>query len=140
MSLITEHPFKQGVRRILKQHFPDEIANRFKLVFETESYTDDVLSIWKQKKTDTLIMQVFYDENDLSTYICDIFSWMSPKQSEYKLLRYITDKFKAGEIGKNWVFQKNSISKDFKSGKYETPLEPDEVVEAKKKEVNKLEF
>lgn len=40
---------------------------------------------------------------------------------EFCLLHYITDKFKTGVIGTDWMEKDGRISRDVSSGKFETP-------------------
>lgn len=120
---------------MLRQYFDDAVIANFDLIFEAEKIAKlESKHIYNQLQDDKLIMEVYYIENGLSVYICDIFSWMDRKQTEYKLLRYITDKFKAGTIGKNWSEGKGGISLEVTSGKHETPLDPTEVKEVKMKQ------
>jgi hypothetical protein len=60
----------------------------------------------------------------LSEYICDVYPWESKLRTEHHLLRYITDKVKAGKIGKDWVEQtpggRIGVSNIVLGGKYET--------------------
>jgi len=121
---LSAHPLKTGIKGILSQHFDDGLVGRFELLFEVEKYNDESPNIWKQKKDQNLILEVYYRHPaGLMEYICDIFTWMSKKECEVKLLRYITDKVKAGVIGKDWGVKGNKFSDDIKSGKYETPNE-----------------
>ena len=130
MNRLANHPFKTAVRVMLRQYFDDNVIANFDLIFEAEKIAKlESKHIFKQLEDDKLIMEVYYNENGINVYICDIFSWMDRKQTEYKLLRYITDKFKAGAIGKNWSEGKGGISLEVTSGKHETPLDPTEVKE-----------
>lgn len=120
--LLDTHPFKEGVRMILKKNFGDEIANSFILTFEAEHISVlDSPHIFNQVKAGNLIMEVRYKNSDgTHEYICDLHSWFSPSQTEAKLLRFITDKFKAGKI-RDWGEANGRISKLAATGKYETP-------------------
>jgi len=121
MTEIIEHPFKEGVRLILRKYFGEEIAKSFYLTFEAEHISRlDSPHIFNQLKAGNLIMEVRYKNPDgTHEYICDLFSWISPKETEPKLLRYITDAYKAGKI-KGWVERDGKISKVVTEGRYET--------------------
>lgn len=132
MNRLANHPFKQAVRVMLRQYFDDVIVSRFDLIFEAEKIAKlESKHIYNQVKDDNLILEVYYIENGISVYICDIFSWMDAKQTNFKLLRYITDKHKSGAIGKDWSEGKGGISAEVTSGKHITPLQADEVKEVK---------
>jgi hypothetical protein len=123
MSKIITHPMRSGVKQILERHFTPEIANRFTLIFEAEAYNDYNKNIHNQLRDNMLILEVHYQIGEgLIEYICDIFGWMTPKQAEYKLLRYITDKAKEGKIGKDWDLEGgDKISLALTTTQHETP-------------------
>ncbi len=120
---IYEHPFKEGVRGILRQHFHDSIAKNFVLFFETEIYNDSNANIRNQKRDQNFIMEVHYRHpSGLLDYITDVASWWPKKQLEVALLKGITDKARVGVIGRDWTADDaGKISLDVQSGKYETP-------------------
>lgn len=114
---------REGVASMLKHHFGESIAKRFILSFEVDIYHDDNKNIWKQKKDNNYIMEVRYKTGeDTSEYLCDLYSWETPQMIEAKLLRYITDKYKAKLIGQDWVLKNGrmEVSDVITSGKYET--------------------
>ena len=114
-----EHPFKEGVRQLLRQHFDESIVKRFSFALEVERF--DTPNTRNQLKDQRYILEVYYNQpSGLIEFICDLQSWISKEQTEYELLRHITDKVKAGTIGKDWVDKKDKISADIKSGKHET--------------------
>lgn len=123
MANITLHPFKEGVRNLLRKHFGEEIVKNFLLEFEINIYNPkEAINIWNQKKDNNLIMEVRYKTTpETSEYICDLYSWETKAQTEVKLLKYITDKFKTGQIGKDWTEKEGRISATVTTGKYETP-------------------
>jgi hypothetical protein len=111
------HPFRRGVMKLIESHLGPEIARRFRLIFESQLYTGDLKEIWGQKKHDQHVLEVHYENADGTlVYITDVASWWSKAYTEYHLLRYITDKVKAGKIGSDWV----AVSEELKSGKFET--------------------
>jgi hypothetical protein len=60
MSLI-QHPFKEGILSILRQHFEDRIVSNFILIFEGQMYDKFAnKNIWKQLKDDCPILEVRY--------------------------------------------------------------------------------
>ena len=119
---LANHPMKGYVVQILKKYFSNKIVDRFMFMFEAELY--DNQNTFNQLRDDKLIMEVRYKNRDTSEYICDVFSFMTKEQIEYKLLKYITDTYKAGKIGKDWVEQKGKlVSNEILSGKHETPDE-----------------
>lgn len=119
---LANHPMKGYVVQILKKYFSNKIVDRFMFMFEAELY--DNQNTFNQLRDDKLIMEVRYKNRDTSEYICDVFSFMTKEQIEYKLLKYITDAYKAGKIGKDWVEQKGKlVSNEILSGKHETPDE-----------------
>lgn len=125
--ILEGHPFKDGVRRILRDHFGPQIANKFSLNFEAESFSkDSSIHIYRQVRDNNLVLEVRYQLPDgTSEFICDLYSWWDRPHTEYALLRFITDKVKSGKIGKDWVVTDNrTVSDDVTSGKYETPDEP----------------
>lgn len=110
---------KKEALTLLKQHFAPSIVKNFVFLFEAELY--DGPKIRNQIKDDKMIMEVRYKtDGETSEYICDIFSWMTKKQAEFKLLTYITDVYKSGKIGKNWKEEKGRISEEVRSGKHAT--------------------
>lgn len=117
---LENHPMKKEAVTLLKQHFADSIVDNFMFMFEAELY--DSPNVSKQVRDDKLIMEVRYKTGqDTSEYVCDIYSWMDKKEAEYKLLRYITDLFKTGKIGKDWTtYNGKLVSKEVKSGKHAT--------------------
>ena len=119
---IIRHPFVEGIQNILKELFSDEIVKKFNVELEANIYNKDVEAIWLQGKTDKYIAEVKYKENDSYVYICDIYSWATRKQTEARLLKYITDKYKTKQIGKGWDFNENS-SYIILRGDYETPTD-----------------
>lgn len=118
-----QHPLKEGVLKILDTHFAPEIVKNFKLIFEAQSFQGE--NIYKQLKDEKLCLEVYYEDTDGTNYVCDIWSWMDPKQAEVALLKGITDKWKDGKIGKNWnvygTDAKGRISISVTSGEHETP-------------------
>lgn len=125
MSGIYQHPFKVGIMGIINDHLEPRIAINFVLTFENEIYSKDLLSIYKQNKSDRLVLEVaFRKPSGFFEHICDVYSWENRKQTEYRLLRGITDKIKAGKIGQDWTEKDLKISNQIKTGKYETPDEP----------------
>lgn len=125
------HPFKQGIYSILKQHFADEIVDRFRLDFEKEIYSTESIHIWRQIKDDKLMLEVKYKTGyDTWEYICDLFSDWSKKKCEYVLLKHITDKYVDGKIR----FDTLRSSKPVQSKEFETH---DDIVLPTTKEVKK---
>lgn len=124
MTEIWIHPFKQGVYDLLRRHFSDKVVKNFSLIFEKEMFNPkEDKNLWKQLKNNNLVMEVYYKTGyEISEYICDLYGWESKARTEYRLLKYITDKVKAGKIGKDWIQEgdKLGISKDVLSGKFET--------------------
>lgn len=118
MKIFT-HPLRDGVTLILEQHFAPEIVKRFQLIFEAQVFTAE--NILNQIRQDNVALEVYYDTGETTEYICDVWSWMKPKQAEAHLLRHITDAAKVGKIGKNWVAHHDGrISETVASGKLET--------------------
>lgn len=133
INRLERHPFKEAVKTLLGQFFAPSIVKNFDLIFEAEKISKlDSKHIRNQITDDKLILEVYYVERGFNVYICDLFTWMDRKQTEYKLLRYITDKFKAGQIGKDWIEKDGGISIEVTSGKFETPLDISEIVEKAK--------
>jgi hypothetical protein len=121
---LETHSFREAVRRLLRKHFSERIADRFELVFEAQRYSSDEMSIWQQNKADTLILEVYYvPEEGTKEYVCDLHSWQSQSQVESKLLRYVTDKYKSGVIGGDWMISQDRIDVNpvIEKGIYETP-------------------
>jgi hypothetical protein len=121
---LLQHPFKEGILSILHQHFEDRIVKNFILVFEGQIYNKfSSKNIWQQLKDDCPVLEVRYKTSDeTSEYICDVYPWASKKETEYRLLQYITDKAKTGKIGKDWVehMGRIGISNVVLSGEYGT--------------------
>ncbi len=120
-KLLAEHPFKEGVRNLLRKHFTDSIAERFVLILEAEIFQGK--NIKKQLTDDKIIMEVHFSNGITTEYICDVYGWQEKAATEARLLRYITDAIRAGKIGKDWIEVKGKISDDIRSGKFETPDE-----------------
>jgi len=115
MTHIWIHPFKEGVYGLLRKHFDDPIVKKFILEFEVNIYNPkEEESVWKQKKTNNLVLEVKYKTGeDTAEFICDLYSWETKAQTEARLLRAITEKVRAGVIGKDWsVVSKKGESKD----------------------------
>lgn len=130
MVKIYTHPFREGVKELLRKHLAEKIVDRFDFIFETELYDKwEDKFIWAQEKQDQLILQVFYreitDKDENLEFICDVYSWESKSQTEKRLLRAITDKYKAGQIGLDWIESGSmiNVSGEISSGKHETPDE-----------------
>lgn len=128
INRFANHPFKQGLIAIIYDHFASHIAKRFEIYLEVELYNPDHKlgqNLRNQIKAEQYIAEIHYRHpSGIITYICDIDSWWSKKQCEYALLKFITDKARAGEIGQDWTeADLKNISKDITSGKYETPDE-----------------
>lgn len=128
MSLIQTyaHPFKQGVMNIIEKHFASEIAGRFKLSFEAETFNPKAsVHVWRQVKDNNLVMEVYYNTGSTLEYVCDLYSWESKPRTEAHLLRMITDRVKDGKFGSNWLEDSTGrISEIVTSGKLETPDDP----------------
>lgn len=124
MSSITTyaHPFKQGVMNLLEQHFAPEIASRFKLSFEAETFNPKAsIHVWNQVRDDKMVMEVYYNTGTTLEYVCDLYSWESKARTESQLLRMITDRVKDGKFGLNWLEDATGrISEIVTSGKLET--------------------
>jgi hypothetical protein len=121
MNIIT-HPLRQGVTQILEQHFAPELVKRFKLEFEANMFQGE--HMWKQKKDQVLCLEVRYEAPEGTNFICDVWSYWTKQQTEAHLLRMITDKVRAGEMGKDWeIDNQGRFSMAIASGKYETPDE-----------------
>lgn len=124
----ADHPFKEGIRMILSQHFAPKIVLLFDIYFEVEMYNLDSTrskNLLNQLKDGKFIAEVYFtNEKGLSIYICDLYSWWPKKQVEYVLLQHITDKARTGQIGRDWTEKDiKNISGEVRSGKYETPDE-----------------
>lgn len=105
------HPMREGVRTILKKHFGEEIAKKFVLEFEGAIFNKDNESIWRQLKSDKQVMEVRYEnEPDLYEFVCDLYTWESPRLTELRLLQAVKDKWKQGKIGKDWQAKSGRIS------------------------------
>lgn len=120
---IELHPFRRGVMRILEENFSPKIASKFLLEFEVNLYNDDTnKNIQNQKRDQNYVLEVRYKTGEgTSEYICDVYSWESRAKTEYRLLKYITDKVKDGKIGQDWVLDPGKgVSEDISSGKHET--------------------
>jgi len=117
------HPFKEGVRNLLRKHFSEEIVKRFLLEFEVSIYNPNFAeNVWRQKKDGNLVLEVRYKTKRGSEFICDLYSWESRAATEAKLLRYITDAYKAGKIGTDWQEKGGGIgvNREILSGEYAT--------------------
>lgn len=125
-NIITySHPFKQGVMGILETHFAPDIASRFRLSFEHETFNKDASPhIHRQIKDNMFVMEVYYDTGRSLEYVCDLYSWESKARTQAQLLRMITDKVKDGKFGQDWEEKDGRISKIVASGKLETPDDP----------------
>jgi len=119
MTRIYTHPLRDGVTLILERHFAPEIVSRFKMIFEAQIF--QAQNIINQKRDDKVALEVHFDTGTSTEFICDVWSYMSPKQAEYHLLKMITDAAKTGKIGTNWLEGKDGrISEDVASAKFET--------------------
>jgi len=118
MVQLIGHPFKDGVRQILNQHFHESIAKRFVLIFEATIFNKESINIWNQLKHDQPILEVRYNQDDVRTeYICDLYPWEKRDRTEAHLLRFITDAVKSGKIGKDWdLGEDGKMSRVIKSG------------------------
>lgn len=128
VNRFQNHPFKQAIIAMIYNHFAFKIAKRFEVYLEVELYNpnhEKGQSLRNQIKAEQYIAEVYYRHpSGIITYVCDIYSTWSRKQCEYALLKFITDKARVGEIGKDWIeADLKNISKDITSGKYETPDE-----------------
>jgi len=147
VAFATPHPFKEGVKALINKHFASEIARNFMLIFEWEKYNPKISkNTWKQKKDNMPIMEVYYTmDSGLTQYICDLFPWDSKPKTEARLLRYITDKAKIGQLGADWdEMPDGRIGKAVTEGKFETlitdptdPLFKEEMQRAAKKKGKK---
>lgn len=119
---IILHPFKEGVYGILESHFAPPITKNFILEFEANMYNmDNNKNIQNQRREEKYVLEVRYKTgDDTSEYICDVYSWESKAMTEYRLLKFITDKVRDGKIGSDWSLDGKGVSTDVKSGKYET--------------------
>jgi hypothetical protein len=116
-----KHAFKEGIKGLLSQHFADSIVNRFSYVLEAEIYNKNNKNILKQLQDEKYVCEVYYThKSGIVQYICDVFSDWSKTQTEIHLLRYIEDRVKRGEIGKDWIDSNGKISEDVKQGKQMT--------------------
>jgi hypothetical protein len=125
-NIYQSHPFKDAVRSLIAQHFHPSIASRFEVYFEVEMYNTDAKeaqNLRNQMRDNRFVAEVYYKhKSGISTFICDLYSWWDKKQVEFALLRFITDKARVGEIGRDWTADdKGRISEDVTSGKFETP-------------------
>jgi hypothetical protein len=123
MTHIFVHPFKEGILGILNQYFSPSIVKNFKLDFEVDLYNNLNPNIQRQKKDNNYKLEVSYKTGpDTAEYICDVFSWESKTQTELRLLQFITDKYKAKTIGKDWAEKDGRImvGKEVLSGKHAT--------------------
>lgn len=113
------HPLREGVTLILEKHFAPEIVQRFQLQFEANAFQGQ--HIMNQLRDDKVSLEIYYDTGGTVEYICDVWSWMRPKEAEYHLLNRITDAAKAGKIGQHWIESKDGrISEIVASGELET--------------------
>lgn len=132
MTKIWEHPFKEGIRGIINQHFHPSIAKNFKLYMEGQLYQfKDVLDMTKKQK---IVVEVHYqDEGDTAEYLCDLRSWEDKKTTEIKLLRGIGDAVKGQRIGLNWIeLPDGRVSEEVRSERNITPIQADEFQDDKK--------
>lgn len=115
---------------LLEKHFAPEITKNFLLEFEANVFNrKEAENIWKQVKDENLILEVRYKDGDLLEYICDVYSWETRERTEAHLLRYITDCYKSGKIGKDWIEKdgKLRVSPVIQSGELQTKT-PDDVI------------
>lgn len=120
-SNFKEHAFKVWVDGIINKHFTPSIAKRFYGVFEVEKYHKGSTNIARQLKDQKYIMEVYYtNPSGIHQYICDLFSEWPKEYIESQLLRYITDKFKNGEIGQDWQEKDGKVDQGVLVGTYET--------------------
>jgi len=120
MTRIFTHPLREGVKLILEKHFAPEIVDRFKLIFEAQSFQGQ--NIINQIRDNKVAMEVYYDTGKSTEYITDVWSDQSHKEVEAHLLRFITDAVKAGKLGSDWVERRDGrLSLDISSGKHQTP-------------------
>lgn len=119
---IFTHPLRDGVTLILEKHFAPEIVKRFRLEFEANAFQGQ--NIRNQIVNDKVSLMVYFEEGESTEFICDVWSYMSPKQAEFHLLNRITDAWKSKKIGKNWNLEgsdsNSRISEIVASGKLET--------------------
>lgn len=118
--------FKTGILGLLSKHFAPSILKNFELILELEHYNKDAqraTNLIRQDKDKMFVLEVYYRHpSGLLSYITDVCSWWTHKQCEYQLLKYITDKARVGEVGKEWGQDDSGrISIDVLSGKFETP-------------------
>lgn len=115
------HPFKQALYQMLSSHFAPSVLNNFEFILEVELYTKANPNILRQMRDDKFICEVHYKENGLLQYICDVGSFWPKEAVEAHMLRYITDKFKQGVIGKDWSEGRTGkVDKSVLSGKRAT--------------------
>jgi hypothetical protein len=128
MAKIFTHPFRDGVKDLLGQHFHESVVGRFRLVLERNIY--DTKSVFDMYNNNRVVMEVHYENpNGLSEFICDLNGWESKALTTRKLLTAITDAYKAGRIGMDWSERSGKISREVSSGKHTTPLTQEEKVE-----------
>lgn len=132
MTKIYTHPFRDGIKAMLENHFHPDVVDRFNLILERQLYQDskEVVDMFHNDK---VILEVHYrNTDDTAEYICDLYGWDSKANTEKRLLTYITDAYKAGRIGKDWIEKGNRIGKIISEAKYETPLTLEEILEKEK--------
>jgi hypothetical protein len=105
MTHIYQHPFKEGIYGLLHKHFSDVIVENFNLIFEKEVFNPkEDKSVWGMSRDNRIVMEVYYRTGkETSEFICDLYGWESKANTEYRLLKYISDKVRVGVIGKDWV-------------------------------------
>lgn len=110
---LPKDEFKKGIQGLLDKHFHPSIAKQFVLEYEAKIFNaDNNKSIRAQLRDKNFVLEVRYKNNDITTeFICDVYSWESRERTEAHLLRYITDKYKAGKIGKDWVTDGKMLSR-----------------------------
>lgn len=121
---LGDHAFKKAIEALIRQHFTDSIAKNFEFIFEVDMFNKDANpNLQKQLKDNSLILEVRYKSSkDTVEYVCDVYSWESRAQTEYRLLQGITDKVRDGKLGKDWHEEggRIGVSNEILSGKYET--------------------
>lgn len=115
------HGFKMWVDQVVNKHFSPDIASRFYGTLEVEKYNKKNKNIVKQLHDEKYVMEVYYVQpNGIQVFICDLFSGWPKEAVEVTLLRYITDKVKTNQIGKDWGAEKGKISLALLAGRYDT--------------------
>lgn len=110
MARVVEHPFKEGIKRILEQHFYSLVADKFVLVMEKQLY--DTEDVYKMLKNNLIVVEVHYQEGDTKEFVCDLYGWESKKRTEARLLTGISDAFKAGKFGSDWKKKGKKIGEE----------------------------